>query len=325
MALYDAAEEAGGIPVAVYQHRKTQLDFADDAVYAAIASEPDVIISISGEKMGNDRRGILELYGEETKYDNLFHYLLYGAKKLRAFWSPSVTREMFARTVPVDYSRMKREATALKEILDRAVSVRMTNPKGSDITIGISGRSAKADDGDFSEQGSGGNLPAGETFISPVVGSSEGSIVFDGSISSHAGVIVIREPIVVKVVNGFVTEVNGGMEAEALRESLRLGELNAFEFEKTGKLRQGMAAVYSRNARNIGELGIGLNPEARITGNMLEDEKAYRTCHIAIGKNYDEDAPALIHLDGLITEPTLRALMDDGKEVVLMENGSILV
>jgi hypothetical protein len=66
---------------------------------------------------------------------------------------------------------------------------------------------------------------------------------------------------------------------------------------------RGAGAVYARNARNIGEIGIGLNPEARINGHMLEDEKAFYTCHFAIGLNYDNDASCLIHLDDLVKNP----------------------
>ena len=36
-------------------------------------------------------------------------------------------------------------------------------------------------------------------------------------------------------------------------------------------------------ARTIAELGIGLNPGARMTARMLEAEKAFRTAHIAFG------------------------------------------
>ena len=52
-------------------------------------------------------------------------------------------------------------------------------------------------------------------------------------------------------------------------------------------------------------LGIGLNPRARVTGNMLEDEKILGTCHFAIGSNYDDDAEAFIHLDCLVNKPTI--------------------
>jgi leucyl aminopeptidase (aminopeptidase T) len=71
-------------------------------------------------------------------------------------------------------------------------------------------------------------------------------------------------------------------------------------------------------------LGIGLNPAARISGNMLEDEKAFSTCHFAIGQNYDDDAPSLIHLDGLVKNPTITAFMPDGSKRVIEQNGVLL-
>jgi len=95
--------------------------------------------------------------------------------------------------------------------------------------------------------------------------------------------------------------------------------------EKNGKLPAGQGAVYSRNARNIGELGIGLNPAANITGNMLEDEKAFRTCHFAIGMNFDSDAPALIHFDGVVRNPTIVITYNDGSQFTVLENGELKV
>ena len=100
-------------------------------------------------------------------------------------------------------------------------------------------------------------------------------------------------------------------------------ELRPFVLEKEGKLPQGEAAVYKKNARNIGELGIGLNPAATITGNMLEDEKAFHTCHFAIGENYDNDAPSLIHLDGVVREPTIVLTYSDGTSRTILQDGAL--
>ena len=83
--------------------------------------------------------------------------------------------------------------------------------------------------------------------------------------------------------------------------------------------------MYKKNARNIGELGIGLNPAARITGNMLEDEKAFHTCHFAIGENYDNDAPSLIHLDGVVREPTITLKYCDGSQKDILLNGELQI
>jgi len=323
-ALYDAAALAGGHPVIAIQPVKSQLDFAEEAVIGAIATAPEVLISLSVEKLGKDRSAIARPHEHEgRRYDSTFHYLLHGTKRLRSFWSPHVTRSMFVKTVPIDYERLREESARLAAILDEAVEVHITGPSGTDITIGLRGRKGMPDDGFFSVPGAGGNLPAGETFISPELGSARGRIVFDASMSVHDGDLVLADPIRVGVEAGFVTTIEGRSEAERLRETIRLGEERAVEMERAGSLPQGVGARYRRNARNLGELGIGLNPKAEVVGNMLEDEKAYRTCHIAIGSNYDEDAPALIHLDGLIREPTITARLSDGGTRTFMKRGDL--
>jgi leucyl aminopeptidase (aminopeptidase T) len=298
------------------------MDFADPAVIAAFGANPEVVISLSDEKMGKDPAGIACPYEYNgAKYDHIFHLQQYGKKTCRAFWSPSTTVESFIRTVPIDYAELKRRCAEIKQVLDAAVEVRVTAPGGTEITIGLRGRTAKTDDGDFSRPGSGGNLPAGETFISPENGTARGRICFDGSISTNEGDIVINTPIVCVVEKGFVREISGGEEAACLLRTVETAERNAREFERDGKLPAGSGEVYARNARNIGELGIGLNPEARITGKMLEDEKAFGTCHFAVGMNYDEDAPSLIHLDGLVKSPTITAFFDGGTAQVIMRDG----
>lgn len=325
-ALYDALWETGGKPVLIYQPPKTQLDFTEPAVVEAIRSNPDLFISMSSEKLGKDEQAIHEpLVHDEISYLHIFHYYLYGTKTLRGFWSPSITADLFASTVPVDYERIKAECGAVSDVFDHADSITVTNSMGTNISFSIRGRKGMKDDGDFSRPGSGGNLPAGEAFVSPVVGTAKGVIVFDGSISVHDGVVIIRDPITVHVSDGYVTGIEGGGEAEELSATLAKARERALEFEKQGKIPSGKGAEYAKNAGNIGELGIGLNPAAEIVGNMLVDEKVYRTCHIALGSNYDEDAKALIHLDGLITGPTIRAFSKEGDEVTITDSGELLV
>ena len=323
-ALYDASIDAGGRPVLLFQPVKPQFSFAEPAVIAAFEAKPEVVISLSDEKLGKDPKGIASPYVHNgASYDHIFHLRMYGEKNCRSFWSPSTTVESFIRTVPIDYAEMQRRSAAIKKILDKAVEVRVEAPGGTNISVGLHGRAAKTDDGNFSQPGSGGNLPAGETFISPENGSSNGIIAFDGSMSVAEGEIIINTPIRCTVENGFVREISGANEAACLLQTVETAERNAAEYERTGKLPAGSGEIYARNARNIGELGIGLNPAARITGKMLEDEKAFRTCHFAVGMNYDEDAPSLIHLDGLVRNPTITAIFEDGTKRVIERDGEL--
>ncbi|MFZ5368134.1 MAG: aminopeptidase [Spirochaetota bacterium] len=325
-ALFDAAIRVGARPVLIYQPVKTQMDFADPVVIEAFKARPDVFISMSAEKLGKDEAGITRPYQHGTaQYDHIFHLQLYGEKTCRAFWSPSTNLESFIRTVPIDYTLLAQRCNAIKNILDRAAAVRVTAPGGTNVYIGLKGRLAKSDDGDFSRPGTGGNLPAGETFISPENCTAQGFIVFDGSISLHDRDILIHEPIRCTLEGGYITAIEGGEEARELLQTITMAEGRAAEYEKAGRLPAGSGAIYAKNARNIGELGIGLNPLARITGNMLEDEKAFRTCHFAVGHNYDEDAPALIHLDGLVKDPTIVAIFEDGREQLIEEAGELRI
>ena len=77
---------------------------------------------------------------------------------------------------------------------------------------------------------------------------------------------ILKTPISCDVENGFVTKIEGGSEAQRLLQTITEAEDRAVSYEREGKLPQGQGEIYKKNARNIGELGIGLNPNALITG-----------------------------------------------------------
>jgi aminopeptidase len=321
-ALYDAVLEAQGRPTLLYQPVRSQLEFADEAVYAALSSRPPVFISISRLKLGQDARGVAAPYAAGGKsYDSLFHALLYGEKAVRAFWSPEVDLRIFTSAVPIDYCRLAADCARVKPLLDRAVRARITAPGGTELELGLEGRLAATDDGDFRRPGRGGNLPAGEVYISPQLGTARGRIAFDGSLALPDRVVTARRPVLVEVRDGLVGEIRGGPEAALLEAALREASAQALALEREGKLPSGLGRTYARNTRNLGELGIGLNRSTRMLGNMLNDEKVYGTCHLAIGRNYDEDAPTLLHLDCLVRRPAIQLTFAGGDGVTLMSDG----
>lgn len=330
--LYASANDAGARTTLIFQNEKTSFDNAEPEVLAAISMNPDVCISVSSCKLGKDSGAAAKPYVLETgeKFTHIFDYLLEGKKTMRAVWTPGITADMFARTVNIDYAELAERCRILGTYFKNAETVRVTAPSGTDIIIPVNGRELLYDDGDFSKPGKGGNIPAGEVFISPVVGNgvdsgSQGKIVFDGSMTFGDGDSIIETPICCTVERGFVKDVSGGAEAKRLLKTITEAENRAIDMEKNGLLPEGEGAVYKRNARNIGELGIGLNPAATVTGNMLEDEKAFTTCHFAVGENYDNDAPSLIHLDGVVRNPTIVLNYSDGTTRTILDNGILQI
>ena len=323
--LYKASCDAGAVSTLMYQPDRTSFDNATPEVLAAIGANPDVCFSISNIKLGKDPAAQANPYKTEDgqEYTHIFDYLMDGKKSMRGAWTPGITLDMMNRTAAIDYELLQARCKKLEELFTNAKSVHITAPAGTDVTISVENRKLMFDDGDFSKPGTGGNIPAGEVFISPVVGKTEGTIVYDGSMTFSDGDSILETPITCKIENGFVTDIKGGAEARRLLKTITEAETRPFTLEKEKKLPAGQAAVYKRNARNIGELGIGLNPAAQITGNMLEDEKAFNTCHFAIGENYDNDAPALIHLDGVVRCPTITVIYADDKSKVILNNGVI--
>jgi len=320
-ALYAACVKVRATPTLIVQPKKLSFDSAEPAVIHAIKSEPEVIISISAERLGKDKEALAKPYtGLDGKlYDHVFDQLLYGTKKIRAFWSPTVTVNMFVRTVPIDYPTLRQTCAKIEANLKDAKTLNIETAIGTDIVVGVKGRKAFVDDGDYQKPGKGGNLPCGEVFISPELGASNGIIVFDGSLTLDK-TVVIKKPIKVTVKEGFVTKVEGGREAKQLEAYLHKAAENPYEMVKKAELTIDKAKEYSRNATNLGEFGIGLNPKAKIVGNVLEDEKVLGTVHFALGSNYDQDASALIHSDGIVKNPTITV---DGKPI--MKHGKILL
>lgn len=211
---------------------------------------------------------------------------------------PGITAEAMARTLQGVDEGLKARARRYAALLRDAREVRLTTPAGTDLTFSIEGRPATADGGDLSFPGAFGNLPAGEAFVAPVEGTAEGRLVIDGSM---AGIGLLTQPIHIQVEQGTAVRITGGQEAARL---------------------EALLAPHGEKARNIAELGIGLNEFARITGLVLEDEKAMGTVHIALGDNstFGGQVEVPSHLDGVILKPTLWL---DGQKVI--ENGKLLV
>lgn len=309
---YLAARAVGGKAVMMIQPEKSLADFMERLVVNAINDYPDVIISILADWPGQDAYGITIGYvgRDGKKYSGPILKVTHGDRRCRCASGGLLTAELVERMVPIDYTDMRAKGRKLKKILDDGKDVHITGPAGTDLFLSVDGRISFLDLGEVHSPGAFGNIPCGEVYICPAIASCRGVVVFDGTLSLVKNSFLPTTPVRVTMKDGYVDTVEGGEGAKLLLESIEFGE-------KLAREKGNPAAL--KNARHIGELGIGLNPAARMCGNLMEDEKLLRTVHLAIGMDYDGLANAFIHLDCLVKDPSMWV---DGKQV--MKDGDIL-
>jgi leucyl aminopeptidase (aminopeptidase T) len=210
---------------------------------------------------------------------------------------PGATEEMLARVMSADMEGLRRKGEAVAAALSDGAEARLTCPNGSDLRLGLEGRTGFPDAGDLRERGAFGNLPCGEGYISPLEGTAEGRLVVDGTIS---GIGRIEDPVTLAVGAGHLTAATRSA-GERLMDTLRTG---------------------GREGTNVAELGIGTNEKAILTGNLLEDEKILGTAHVAFGANASMGGAVQvpIHIDCVVTKPSVTV---DGEPLV--RAGELLV
>jgi leucyl aminopeptidase (aminopeptidase T) len=218
-------------------------------------------------------------------------------KGVRIATLPGVTEEMLARVMSADMEQLRRKGRALAAALNEGSEARITSARGGDLRVGLEGRKGIVDAGELSEPGAFGNLPCGEAFIAPVEGTAEGTLVVDGSI---AAIGRTPNPVTLTVRDGHLVDAT---ESDGARLMELLGE-------------------HGESATNVAELGIGTNEKAKLTGEILEDEKILGTVHIAFGASaaIGGTVQVPVHLDCVVLSPEVSV---DGE--VLVRDGELLV
>ena len=284
----EALEQAGAA-VGCYElpEGRRPLEDVPDDLLALLERQRPALVFNQLKGYGGETPFRIALLSEET------------ALGARVGHSPDITPEILRRTMAADFTEMARRAARVRRRLRGASQLRMTAPGGTDIAFSSAGR-ACIDDLSVGP-GQKCNIPPGEAYLAPVEESADGVIVCDGSIGDIGPV---GRPLAIRVAAGRALELKSADQALAERVA-RLLAIDA-------------------GASLIGELGIGLNPEARLTGNLLEDEKALGTAHVAFGNNLDMPGgrnDSVTHRDFVIRSPTL-ANVETGE--VIVKDGHIV-
>ncbi len=216
---------------------------------------------------------------------------------------PGMTNEMFSRGgMSADFSLIKQKISDLGPYFRRRRIAKVTSEQGTDVTFEVNWREWKLDDNGICNRPKMlTNLPAGKAFIMPREGSMNGTVVIDGSWESN----LVDEPISLIIENGMVMDVKGGTIAATIRQ----------EFGEAAKR---LKTKERENVWTMAEFGFGMNPQARLFGNVLEDEKRLGTCYFSVGDNTALGGTSAvgIHIPGVLKNASV--WLDDTQ---LISNG----
>ena len=219
---------------------------------------------------------------------------------------PGMTFELYTEGgMTADFQDVKRRISNIANFLRRRRIINVKSESGTDVTFEVNWRDWKLDDnGICNRPRMLTNLPAGKVFILPKEGTMNGTIVIDGSWDST----LIDEPVEFIVEDGTVVDVKGGTLAATIRQSY-------------GEVAKKLKAKDRESVWTVAEFGFGMNPSARLVGNVLEDEKRMGSCYFSIGDNtgLGGTSNAGIHISGVLAEPSV--WLDDS---CLTESGEFM-
>jgi leucyl aminopeptidase (aminopeptidase T) len=190
----------------------------------------------------------------------------------------------------VDVEAMMRNAEVMAKLLNETKHCRVTSPQGTDVSFDLMPRKSAINDGALSKDGEVDFFPGAQVGIAPVEETINGIIVVDASDTVQG---IVQTPYTLIMKNGIITAIEGGKEADVIR--------NRFE------------SLNDEKIYRLCHLCVGLNPQAGISGDMIEDERMLGMIEFGFGyqdpkwggtvglSSYEEDvvlATPTIYLDG---------------------------
>ena len=263
-------------------------------------------LSLLAQGVAREARAILTCLNPSPECLPFRRYILetHWTARTRIGHMPGASLEVL-KLADVDVQQLVADCAAVEAALVRGRKLDLISytdlgaPHTLTANIGGWDRLPVASDGVIRD-GAWGNVPSGETYIAPIEDSATGTVAINGSIP---GLVV--EPganIILHFARGRLTHVEPASSPTArwLHETQIAGA----------------QAAGDPNWSNLAEIGVGLNPAVEhLTGNMLFDEKAAGTAHVALGTNTFMGGviSASIHCDMVTRDPTI---LVDGKTIL---------
>ncbi|WP_297888723.1 aminopeptidase [uncultured Halorubrum sp.] len=281
VALYEALGRRGARPTTVWRNpRATRAyaremdpdDYRPKGHRVAALAETDAVILIKGARNAAETSDVDADTGRaasrakepllrerlDTRWVITQHPTPADAQ--RADLSAAAWRSLVYDAVDRDWAAMRERQARVADRLAAAEEVRVVAGDDTDLRFDVAGMEAYNDAGRE-------NMPGGEVATVPTVDGVEGEVRFDHPLR------------------------RGGREAAGIRLSFAEGRVVDWAAERGADVLDSLLGT-DEGARRVGELGIGTNEGVdRVTGNVLFDEKAAGTVHVALGDALSECVP----------------------------------
>jgi leucyl aminopeptidase (aminopeptidase T) len=234
--------------------------------------------------------------------DNLIQLCLEKKKNLVVLLDPNLqqaqalgksfeeTREMFLASLDIDYDALTDLGQRIINVMEKGGMIHLTGPRGTDLRLRADERSWINDDGkpvppSIPVTHYIHNLPVGEVYVAPTE-------------DSAYGILCPKD--------------FPGMPMTGVRIEFKRGERAVISAERGLEFMKPRLEKATGNPYCIAEFAFGTNP---CGDTLLATEKAYGTCHVAIGQNtwLGGTNECSVHIDFLVENPTVTI---DGKFVL---------
>jgi|TARA_B110000263_G_C15303056_1_gene508942 2,5-dihydroxypyridine 5,6-dioxygenase len=193
----------------------------------------------------------------------------------------------------VDIDTMIKNANLCAKLWESTKVCKVTCPNGTNISFNLSPRKTIIGDGALTRDGEIDFFPGAQVNIAPVEETINGTIVVDGSDNVN-GLVLTPYKMILK--NGIITNIEGDSEGNKIKDWLE--------------------ACNQENIYHLCHFTIGLNPEAGISGNLVEDERKVAAVDFGFGYQSSDFGGTVgscdYHMDVVISTPSIFL---DGKEM----------
>ena len=181
----------------------------------------------------------------------------------------------------VDYPNLKVFQETIRDMTKKARHMKLTTPAGTNVEFDNDPTRPMICEVGYADT-PGSHMLAGQIGWSPIFDTINGIIAFDGSIVPPVG--LVKEPVKLHVEKGKIMKIEGGKDAVDYEAWLR--------------------SFNDPNMFNMAHVCYGFNPGAKLTGNILEDERVWGCTEWGVGYvgpmlAPPKGIPAASHSDGI--------------------------